>query len=65
MWYLDAEEAELACSMRAAKYLEGEVNNNYDFKQDRNENKIQFVNAEDKDIINIYGPALDVWLNSK
>ena len=57
---LDAEERELARLMKAAEELEGEVDDNYDFERDRNEVKIEFVKGDDRDIINIYGPTLDL-----
>jgi len=57
---LDAEERELSRLMKAAEELEGEVDDNYDFERDRNEVKIEFVKGDDRDIINIYGPTLDL-----
>ena len=46
--------------LRLIEELEGEVDDNYDFERDRNEVKIEFVKGDDRDIINIYGPTLDL-----
>ena len=58
----DKEDIELEKLLRAAEFELEDSEDDYDFKKDRNEVRVEFVKSVDKDSIYIYGPTLDVLL---